>query len=129
MLLTKKEAQYHYLMGYANPKEGYGRKASGRLSLCEAQVSKLKAMGYKSPEEVEAEKIVSYQVGSVDQREWLEKDGWLEWDREKVAKEYHKTFAVAEKLSDKSWDALQDSVKLWFLSKADQLKEILTGGE
>ncbi len=41
--------------------------------------------------------------------------------REKIARQFHSTYAVAVKLSDKSWDVLQDSVKSWFLHEADEI--------
>ena len=65
----------------------YRAKEYNRERTAKEILAKVEEKGWKSPEEVAVEKIVSYQVGSVDQREWLEKDSGLKWDREKVARE------------------------------------------
>ncbi len=100
--------------------EEYSTERTGKEIL-----AKVKEKGWKSPEEVAAEKIVSYQVGSVDQREWLEKDGWLKWNRELVAEALFyqdKPFTITRTYWQSS--DMQD----FFLRGADQLHKILTGG-
>ncbi len=91
-------------------------------------LAKVKEKGWKSPEEVAVEKIVSYQVGSVDQREWLEKDGWLKWNREKVAETLYKKSSHYEF----GWLQVKHSQPIIaeiYYKQADHLHKILTGGD
>ncbi len=112
--------------------------------LLKAQVAKLKDMGYKSPEEVanlENQNIALYRERRGEVWYWLG-DGndhlesltcpiliepedmrkRVKWNREKVAQVGYEFLGIG-------WDKLTEASKDIFRDEADQLKEILAGGE
>ncbi len=109
-------------------------RAFGEL-IARAQVAKLKAMGYESPEEVkkgeeevyENGKREGYSIGRAD----AETEGYVKWDREKVAELImNRDYEAGECwCSWKAKSAGAEITRKYYRGTADQLKEILTGGE
>ncbi len=103
-------------------------RAFGEL-IAQAQVAKLKAMGYVSPEECKAGEEETYEKGKREGYSLGRADtegDCVKWDRKKVAFELYKedygtNFA--------GWLLESKAVKDFWYKRADQLKEILTGGK
>ncbi len=98
-------------------------------AVAKAQIAKLKDMGWKAPEEVTM-------FLSLIAEDTLKKArvGYVEWDREKVAIELKAIMVKDRKvkipwLENTDWDKLDERTQESWLKVADQLKEILTGGE
>ncbi len=96
-------------------------------------IAKLKAMGYEPPDKClecdgdgrqdrHFDRCFSNRCPNCNGYGWIKR---LKWDREKVAKRLT-TFIYGDVAE---WDDLTPDGKELMLSKADQLKEILTGGK
>ncbi len=95
-------------------------------SIAMAQVVHLKAMGYKPPiQKVVA--IIGKRSGKTVESsiQLAEAQGYVQFDREKVAEWFYKLYVEA--FGDFRRDCTL--TKQGYLDRADQLKEILTGGK
>ena len=112
-----------------NPASVACQLCSHRIT-AQAQVVKLKAMGYKSPEEVEvliAEKAQKQMCIDDLTRQLREFEAnCVKWDRELVAK---LCFSCNYLTSSNSWFQAKKPELERAYKQADQLKEILTGEE
>ncbi len=101
-----KTAKIHYATGWTDT------FTWDALGLLKAQVAKLKAMGYQSPEEIK-EMAITITVLP---------DDMVRWDGEKVA------IALAD-IRSPQYETLKQECRDDWLRLAGQLKERLTGGE
>ena len=123
LLTDEKIDQEHNIWCMRRGKENL--KISWRQWIAKAQVAKLKAMGYKSPEECAECKNLRKFLKDNNASKVIEAMGYVKWDREKVAgwfwKHQHKNSLM-------SWDEAKTE-RVFLASKcyesADQLKEIL----
>ncbi len=96
------------------------------IFMCDAQVAKLKARGWKSLEEVAEFGLSVNEAAFGVAKAAMIAEGYVKWDREKVAE---LCFNCNYLTSSTSWSEAKKAETERAYEQADQLHRILTGGE